>query len=975
MKKMEHCEMKGFVEKVAEYLYASFGEEVGGLYVVVPNRRAGLFFQKALATLIPKPVWSPRVLAIRDFIEELSGTTLPDTMVLVLELYRAFREITATEETFDRFFPWGELLLNDFDDVDKYLLDAHDLFRNLSALKELSGDLDYLSDEQIELIRRFWEHFPASQGKHARSFLDLWEKLPAIYDLFHERLKAKDMTTEGMLYREVAERSLQEGVASALPGKVCFAGFNALTRAEETLFKSLRDGQKALFFWDYDRLYTGGTGSPFAGHDAGRFISRYLEMFPPPVDLGIFDNLASPDKKISIWSSPDRATQAWVVRHVLEQWAGRDEEERRRAAVVLADESLLLPVLHALPDNAGEVNVTMGFPLKASPVFAFFRDALQMVQNSKKSGSQHLFFYRDVLALLQSPVLDLPLDWISAWEEQINRQNRLYLLREEIPFPERTAWLFEVPGEITQLGSRIIDHLQDLLLREAREESSTVTDLNIEVLYRLSLLVNRFNDLIGSMETPPAPEGYLRLLLRLIEREKVAFYGEPLTGLQIMGVLETRLLDFERVIIVSVNEDTLPRAATASSFIPYNLRKGFGLPSWEHDDALYAYYFFRLIQRAGEVVLIYHSESENGMKGERSRYIEQLRYLMPGTIPLTDLSYQPGIRSPEKIVVRKDERVLTTMKELFREGGKQYLSPTAVNTYLDCRLKFYYRYVSGIREPEEMAEEIDHALFGRLIHRTLELFYDPHAPHHPAGGRVTKEWLDETRKNLLPSFLEKAMEDVLYDGKKHVDDRGWGALPKIIMTMVRNFVEKVLDHDRRETPFRIIGVEQKVEDRLEIPHPEGRVSLRIGGNIDRIDEKEGSLRIIDYKTGKGSEKERTLGALEDLFDRQRGKNRPKEILQILMYGLMYHPAAPVRGAIYHIRDMFGKGEKMEVMTPGEDKKKYPFTLDEEVRKAFRQKLTGVLEEMFDPGVPFDQTDREELCRQCPYRQLCEKETM
>ncbi len=958
--------MKGFIEKVAAYLFDTYGERLGDLLVVVPNRRAGLFFRQAFADLISKPLWAPDVLAIRDLLERITGTAKADDLQLLWELYRSYRTVTTTEESFEKFFPWGEMLLADFDDIDKYLVNARDLFRNLAAVRELAADLSYLSEEQVELIRRFWEHFPTSGRKHAALFLRQWEQLDEVYRLFREGLQRQELATEGMLYREVAVKCSEEAGTGTLPGPVCFAGFNLLTPAERVLFRAMKEEGKAIFFWDYDLHYLPGyPDARLAGHDAGRAIATYLKELPPPVDLGIFDNLTSPDKNIRVWSSPDRATQAFVVKKVLEEWYPHDREgEEQRTAVVLADEQLLLPVLHALPPTIPEVNVTMGFPVKASPVFTLFRDALQLLSNSKVTGDgTRLYYYKDVLALLHNPLLEPATTDLTLWEKEIREQNRIYLAAARILVSEELSALLRMTEEPEHFSRSLTDLIHRLLSRREGNADDESIDLNLEVLYRLFLLVNRFNDFVDRLDQPLSSEGYLRLLIRLAEREHVAFYGEPLTGLQVMGVLETRLLDFERVLVVSVNEGNLPRSSNQNSYIPYNLRKGFGLPVWEQQDGLYAYYFFRLIQRAREVVLVYHTEASNGMTGEPSRFIEQLRYFLGREIRVRDLAYHPGLRHSGTITVEKDTQLLQRLQQLFAGPEEKYLSPTAINTYLTCRLRFYFRYVAGIREPDEMAEEIDHALFGSMIHHALEIIYDPDASHHPPDGMITSSWLEQMKNQVVDRAIDRAMDELLYHGEKPPTEQT-GPLHHITRTMIRNYVLKVLEHDRSGSPFRVLGVEQKVRDSLRIVSGDKELQVRIGGTIDRVDEIEGMVRIIDYKTGGGKEKTR-YPAIGELFDRSKGKNRDGEFLQILLYARMYGGDRPVRPALYFIRRMFGGVDPRQTV-------RTPYHFDDQKNRELTVRLMEMLEEMFAREVPFDQTPDEAVCEHCPYRGICEK---
>ncbi len=942
--------------------------------VVLPNRRAGLFFSRAVSGLTEVPVWSPRVVAIREFVETLTGQTVSDELLLVKELYEIYRKILQRDEPFESFYPWGVMLLGDFDDVDKYRVKAHDLFRNLKAIRDLSSDLSYLNDEQIGLIRQFWENFQEEGKGHAPLFLEFWEKLPAIYDEFRAVLKEKDLAYEGMLYRELAEQLLREEKTETPCSMVYFVGFNALTPAEETLFTKMQQQGKARFFWDYDQAYLEHAEDDLLGeHDAGRFISRYLKIFPPPADLAVFNNLPDPDKTIEVWSSPNRTMQSWVVKEILDKWQQEEQIPDEKIAVVLADEQLLLPVLHALPADSGAVNVTMGYPLKASPVYAFFVKTLQLLKNRKRSGEgNNLYYHADVISLMHNPLVKKPeRSLLHRWEKEIIKKNKIYLQAGEIPAGDFSITDLEKKDEPVAWTHRLLDLLFNMVVPEQEEKG---IDLNLEVFYRLSLLVTRFNDFITASSLQLTPKGYISLLLHLVEKESVSFYGEPLAGMQVMGILETRLLDFDRLIILSVNEGDLPAAGAVASYIPYNLRKGFKLPAWEHRDSLYAYYFFRLIQRAGKVVLVYHtdSESETRSTGEKSRFISQLQYLSSLQLSVKNLFYRPGIIAPGEVIVEKDAKIMERMIRLYT--GERALSPSALNTYMNCRLAFYYRYVGGIREAEEMSEEVDHALFGQLIHKALEMLYDPHASHMPADKKLTAELLAAMRNRLLEITVDKAMQTVLF-GEEKENNRTFTPLQTIVRTMVIKYVRKVLDYDVPLAPLTPLHVEKEVGDTIPVTVGEKTIRVALSGKIDRVDKVDGTIRIVDYKTGGGDHSKMSFEDIPSLFDRDK-KNQKKEIFQILMYAMMYAtehqenpPPLPV---LYFLKIMFG-GSALQQLKTGPSGKKIAFTFDPETMKSFREHLSALLQELFDPSVPFDRTPHEEHCKYCPYRSICEKE--
>jgi len=957
-----------FIYKVAEYVFAAHRDNPGRVKVIFPNRRAGLFFNHALAGLTAHPVWAPEVLTIRGFVEEQTGKKVTDTLYLVMELYGVYKEIIGSIELFEDFYPWGEMLLGDFDDLDKYLVDARDLFRNLKAERELTQDLSYLSEEQVALLKHFWDHFPEAPGKgEAGRFLHVWEKLYAVYKKLRGVLATQEMAYEGMLYRELAEKIARREWTLPDTSPVYLIGFNALTPAEEKLFEALKNSGQAFFFWDYDEAYvTARAGASLPGHDAGRFIRKYIRRFPPPAGLNIFDNLLDKEKEIRVYSSPNRTVQAWVVHTLLEQWTKEEDVQKERIAVVLADELLLLPVLHAMPEEAGDINVTMGYPLQDSPVFSFFGSALAMLKNkTEDKDGKTLFYYKDVLNILHNPLLAAhrKTGW-HEWEENLIRQNKIYLSSEEISAEEGVVRVFEIPENPIQYGQVLLDVLHKVLSFSSGEEERKDGGLNIEVYYQLYLLVNRLNDFLEEKDLQLPLTGYLNLLLYLAGQSTVTFYGEPLTGIQVMGVLETRLLDFDRVIVLSVNEGTLPKPSAVASYIPHSLRKGFGLPTYEHRDAVYAYYFYRLIQRARHVALVWHTESDAGQKGEKSRFISQLLYLTQKKPEITNLYFSPGMGVTGALSVRKDDAVLSRL-QVLTSGEDNYLSPSAMNTYLTCRLRFYFKYVAGISEPEEMEEDMDAAFFGSLLHKAMEKVYTPWKEKE-----VTVEALDEIlQKKLYRKAVDESFRDELYDGHEAPPAGTVNGVQMIIRSSLEKYVRKILEYDRQYVvPFVVKGLEEKVTREREIMMNGRRIPVRLGGKIDRRDESHGRIRLVDYKTG---QKKTDFECIGQLFDPE-DKNRNAAAFQILTYVWITGGEVPVQPELYFVREMF-KSDVRQGLRMGPARQKVTFVPDREEMLGFEDQLNSLLTELFDPQVPFDQTPHVDFCTHCPYNAICQRD--
>ncbi len=656
--------MASFLDLVAADLYARYGNELSHCCLVFPNRRSRLFFAQSLSKLITKPLWQPNYQSIEEVIEALSGRRTSDTFTLLLELYEVYTRVLQSDEPFDRFYFWGDVMLHDFDLIDKYLINAEALFKNLKAQKELEGDLSFLSEEQIAHIRQFWSSFSPQESELQHRFITVWEALWPIYSQYRQQLSAKGMAYEGMLYREAATAPLPEKLHCE---RFVFIGFNALNECEKALFRQLKQLGKADFYWDYDIYYLNNKQQ-----EAGSFLRRNIAEFPSPLPAEGFANFQQA-KEIHIIAAPSDAVQAKLTPQLM-----RDMEAPadRRTAVVLADEQLLIPTLHALPAVANDINVTMGYPLRQTPVYALIELLLRLHRKAKTTNQHTRFYYQDVLPLLQHPYIKAISNNASQrYADDMVKNNKVYVSPEDFSGDPSLSAIFTPAGDHTELYQRLSTLLDNIAAAPPDSENEKM--VRAYVLH-CSRQLNKLKKAIDESNVSLSLQVFSNMLYKLFAHESIPFTGEPLSGLQVLGILETRNLDFENVILLSANEGVLPQSFNVPSFIPYNLRRGFGLPAIEQHEAVFAYYFYRLLQRAQKITLVYNTKTDEARTGEASRYLAQLLMESGHTVRESSVSFHINIQEPAPITVQKDEAVMRELYKYIVESGELIASSLAM---------------------------------------------------------------------------------------------------------------------------------------------------------------------------------------------------------------------------------------------------------------------------------------------------------
>ena len=976
--------MRPFLADLANIIHEKY-RSLDSLTIVFPNRRAILYFRKYLSAQLSKPTFAPRLLTIEDYFSSLSPLKMPDKLELIHHLYEVYNEVVldgrqvhgADREPFHQFYFWGEMLLRDFDEADKYLVDASQLFKDLRNQKELDSSFDYLTDEQLQFLQSFWATFDENLTENKKKFINVWSKLHSLYVTFKDKLLQKGIAYEGMLQRDVAEKI--EGVLKNNSRRIIFAGFNALTKAEEKMISYHVKLDIAEVYWDIDEYYVNNSAQ-----EAGKFFREYqnhpalAKTFPKDIPSHLARGLRGSDstqttgkKSIRIFGAAQPVSQAKLMAQVLQEELekGINPEE---TLIVLPDENLLLPVLHSVSGHVEKLNVTMGFPIGATPVFNLVELLIELHINRKGSDFNH----RPALALLGHPYLIAE----DAGASNVKRKEILHRNWVYIPMGYLASATHLHRLIFQAIEGSILSYLRTIIT--AIGNLTAIADFDKEYILHFIKLLNRVEEVTGDafkIQTvtndghPTAftsqhskaynisLKAFLRLFKQLAQAHKIPFSGEPLKGLQVMGVLETRNLDFKNVFVLSLNEGSFPSFGTKSSYIPYSIRKAYGMPTAEHQDAMYAYLFYRMLQRAENIFLFYNTETDVLGQGESSRYLKQLMYEsgLPMERKVLHDPIQPSQITP--IIIKKDKGVIEALIKLS-EGNSRFkgISPSALNTYIECRLRFYLRHIAKVKEPDEVEEDLDARVLGNFLHEVMEHFYRQLQDKKKNSLVVVTDFTNG--EAVIDSLIDKVFIEAYHlEPGKPVQYEGQRL---VVREIVRRFAHRILEMDKAYAPFEIEVLEQGgLEHSVTIDQYPG--STLLGGKIDRVDRKGDLVRVIDYKTGKDK---LDFDSVASLFSRDGKRN--KAAFQTLLYALLYKTNARrtsqkiVPGLINRMNlfdDDFKFGLKVG--------KNFVDDVDPLLTE-FHARLKTLLDELYDPAVPFDQTTDVELCKFCSYQGIC-----
>lgn len=940
-----------FLKKLAEELLEIYQKDIYGICVVFPSRRAGIFFKKYLAELLDKPIWSPAILGIQDFIAKLSPYQISDRLTLIFELYEIYNEC-GENESFDKFYPWGAMLLNDFDEIDKNLAESDYLFRILREHKQLEGEFEFKVSD-IDEFNKFWDSFSNMKlSTMQNEFIKTWEIIGKVYHSFRKSLLKKNMAYDGMAYRRIYEL-IRTNEINFEWNKIIFAGFNLLTKAEEGIIRELSKQNKAETYWDADEYYLTSELQ-----EAGHFLRENFKSLRVENPKWIINELRKDRKKIKIIGTPLQISQAKVLGNELKSLKS---SELDKTAVVLPDENLMIPVLHSIPETVDSLNITMGFPLKNSSIYTLMQLLKSLQKNKKGTAESPVFYHKDVIQILLHPFIKfLSVPEIYRLVNDIKKRNIVYVSRNKIfdsfeTAPELISEIFSTQDTI-ETSLRYIYKIIELISRQF-EPNKTASKFESEYLFTLYTELNHLNDILSKYTPQIDIDTFWRLLVEVSSAIKIPFTGEPLKGLQVMGLLETRSLDFENVYILSMNEDVMPRGNSQSSFIPYNLRKAFNLPTYEDDDSTYAYNFYRLIQRAKNICLIYNTEPGEILAGEKSRFIMQVENELARENPninLERLILQSDADIPKRreITVQKSKDIIESLEK------EEYLSVTRLGTYINCPLQFYLRTAAKLKEEETVDEFFSGAGFGTVLHKIMDLLYSNFKEKNVDEKIILS--LKRKLKDNYDNLWEEACRSIAELEEFKGELQGKNLLYK---NVIKKLIDKILDNDIKEVPFKIISLENMVTKELEIKLNGKSQKVKLLGRLDRIEEKDGVLRIIDYKTGIVKKpKHLSKTSNEEHIDRIFENTDLKEHFQQLFYAYLYLDTNEVKDLIigvYPLRDLSSGIYWFE---------DEPVINDKII--LFENKLKELLGKIFDSTTPFTQTDDIERCRYCAYKSIC-----
>ncbi len=932
---------------------------------VFPNRRSALFMEHYLTQSVQTPVFAPRTTTIADIFTQFSDLRVLDRTELLFRLYNLYRRLSKSGETFDNFVFWGDILLSDFNDVDEYMVDARRLFTNIRDLKEIDLRYGTMTDEERAVVERFWKSVAQmSEERKKQVFEETWSILYDLYKTFREELRSEGLAYEGMLEREVIEDYCQAEYGiwnSADPrqllhaDKIVFVGLTAITETERALMKWLQKEGLAEFCWDYDdpRLHEGDMKSQGAF-----FTRRNLTDFPDAIGGDERAGTLVPDaeKEFNVYVVPSGVGQTHVAARQLRDWNLQTPEEAFRTAVVLPAENLMLPMVYALPAEIPSYNITMGYSLKGTAVSAFMDHLANLQQTCRMSAGEPVFFYKSVLPLLTHHfTLSITGDKALDLTQEINRQNRYVVPRSML---EGDAWLklvFKSVGNVDEAIDyvlKIFRFLTHCVIEDREEVQFTVFDR--EFLKAYVEVVEKLAGLVANVEWTFNVQTFFHMIRQLTRGLSVPFSGEPLSGLQLMGVLETRGLDFDRVIVLSMNEGVFPAKTSVNTFVPMSLRQAFHLPTRQHRDAVFAYHFYRLLSRARQVTLICDSRADGLQSGEESRYLMQLRYLYNIDLAAHThfVHYEPGQVEVKPIQIDKTPEVMELL-DRYRAGGSRHFSATAFKIYRNCTLQFYFSYVKDLREEDEVQEEMDSGVFGDIYHSIMEKLYRP---------LLGRELQSDVFRNLAADGTH--IYNMVYDEfREQLGVTELTGYHRLVVDTVVTYVRNTLRHDAGLSPLTLAALEHSEEFDYEVS---SGLRIRLKGIYDRIDVARGSLRIVDYKTSSPKNKLK-LPTSDEAF-------------QVMLYGMMMlkHPPRQLQkaridpghckleGHLYHVR-RFTEPTVSTSLTGEEGELHDLRDRMPEFEQGFREMVT----EIFNPAMPFIQADKKN-CLYCPFTEICQR---
>ena len=947
-------------------MLAKWGTDMSRIVVVFPNKRAALFMNEYMARMAGKPMWSPAYTTISELFGKHSEYVVGDSIKLVCDLHKSFVKCTGIDETLDHFYGWGQLLLTDFDDIDKNMADADKIFCNLKDIHELD-DLSYLTDEQRELLKRFFANFSHDQETELKKrFLSLWSHFGDIYHDYNQRLRNQGIGYEGAIYREVATRKDIELEYDTY----IFVGFNLLQKVEQELFANLKKAGKAHFYWDFDTYYMPRNNSAYT-NAAGKYIAMYLEDFPNELDVcsaDIYQNMRRPKDVSFVMASTENIQARYAS-----QWLR--EEGRclagRKTAVVMCDEAILAPIIQSLPPEADKVNITSGFPLGMTPI-ASFVSLLLDTYTSGIAGKGTCYRAQYASKLLRHAYTRYISDKANDVYATIKEQHLVYPDQATLTMNGEDQGLALLFKTINIGNVHLLHHVETIIKLIGVNAKDTEDAFLQESVFRMYTIINRLEQLAANGDMDVDINTLRRLIKQLIAAATIPFHGEPVVGIQIMGVLETRNLDFKHLLLLSCNEGNMPKGVNDSSFIPYAIRKAHGLTTIDNKVAIYSYYFHRLLQRAEDITIVYNNTTDNGHTGEMSRFMLQM--MVDGQQKIKHYN----LLADNSPIAHKPKSVSKAGSIKEKLDGMKSLSPSAINRYIKCPLMFFYQYVASIKEPDCEDDVVDNRMFGNIFHKSAQLIYDEIMSHN--NGRIEKASIQKylNTKGLLESIVDRAFNEELFKVKNSMRSPYYNGLHLINRKVLIEYLRQLLHSDQRTAPFEMLALEDAVYTQIAFETEDNNVrKIRIGGIIDRLDRVTdartgvSTIRVVDYKTG--IQATRKIKEIEEIFsDMNISQKHSDYYLQAILYSLIVDNSTKYNKQKDCVSPalLFVKQASKENYDPVLEIDSQKIANVREYKVEFEQHLKEVLHDIFNTNLPFTPTTDNTRCDKCAYRRIC-----
>ena len=935
--------MDKFINKIAKRIYDTKQHQLEELNIVLPSKRAGTFFKQALSDLSDAPLWMPKIYSIEEWLEELSGFTIIDKTQLLFEMYVSYQNVFPENErdSFEAFLRWAPMLLTDFNDIDSYFDQPQKLFNYIHQAKKIEA----------------WTPLGGEPSEMVKNYLHFWELMGLLFTDFKARLKEQNIAFQGMAYRKASDY-VSKWIAKNKPLKssVYYLGFNAMNPCEAHIMQTLIAENIAEVFWDADEYYLKDKKQ-----EAGKYLRQYQQW--PEFENRDFNWVCSELKKpknINVYGVPKGIAQAQLAGSLLDKSISKNQE-LKDVALVLADEKLLLPVLEFLPNSIDKLNITMGNSLRNFHLYAFFDAFFQLhINREKLSGDKTKFYYQDLFKIWQHPAFQ-NLGGIKSLEKlksDIQKQNLSFPTKEDVLSyceSDILPWIKALlsyqnsnPFSIIDNALKLTALIKDEIIVQGRKNS-----LDLEPLFAFAKLFNQIKNLQDKYGFIQGLKTLHHLFQQSAKIENISFFGEPLSGLQLMGMLETRNLDFEHVILLSANEGFLPTGKSDNSFIPFDIRRETGLPTYMDKDAVFAYHFYRLAQRCKSLTLVYNTETDALSSGEKSRFITQLENELQLKYP-KEIKFNEEILShplkkvePKELSIIKDEVIKERLKEIATKNG---FSPSSLNTYKNCPIQFYYEKILKIKDPDGIEETIEANTLGTVVHRALECFYRPY---------LNRQIKTEDLKAILPEIPSKLKVLFQEEFKNGTFNKGKN---KLIYTVAEqfllSFIKKELKLVSKGNEIHINGLEKDLKSEIWVEGLD--FAVKLNGNADRVDKINGQLRIIDYKTGKVEVNELQADDMRKLI-REKKFNKG---FQLYFYAYMYQKMYPEQELLEAGIISFRSLKKGFLPAGFKEEGKVNKLLNSNLLDDFETEFKDLLKEIFNPNIPFEHKNRKEPCRFC-----------